>query len=157
MFALYSKGCEYILRALVCVLNDSSRKSFRAEDVCREAGVSESFTRKSFQALAKKGILITVRGPGGGYQLAAAPGDISVLDIIKAVEGEETFDRCSMGLERCGDEAPCPIHEVWKRLKKTLLAELRQTTILQLMHATTKKKKAAASVNRLIKNPVVKT
>jgi len=140
MFYLYSKGCEYILRAFVCAAQKSGKETFRVEDVCREADVPEFFTRKSFQMLAQKGILKAVRGPGGGYALTKDPSKLSLLEIIKAVEGEATFERCAMGLAVCEDAAPCPIHEVWKKLKKSLLSELNQATLHQLIHSAKKKK-----------------
>lgn len=139
MFSLYSKGCEYTLRALICGLDLAKDGGFRVEDACRKARVPESFTRKGFQRLVHGGVLITLRGPGGGYYLNGEAAAISVLQIVKVVDGGETYERCVMGLSQCGDEAPCPLHPVWKRMKQKLTGELGRTTLHQMMTALRKK------------------
>lgn len=141
MFCLYSKGCEYALRALISGLNGTASGGFRVEDACREASVPESFTRKGFQRLVREGILETVRGPGGGYCLKNAPNRISVLEIIRVVDGPDMYNDCVMGLSRCADAAPCPIHKIWKRMKGKLIRELEQTTLQQMMRSSKKKAK----------------
>jgi Rrf2 family transcriptional regulator, iron-sulfur cluster assembly transcription factor len=135
MFSLYSKNCEYTLRALICGLESSREKSFRVEDACREAGVPESFTRKGFQRLVRGKILKTVRGPGGGYLLEKRPEDVNVLEVVKIIDGKNAYENCVMGLSRCGDAAPCPIHPVWKKMKQKLIQDLGQTSLLQMMRA----------------------
>lgn len=139
MFHLYSKGCEYTLRALICGLEKSNGQGFRVEDACRAANVPESFTRKGFQRLVHQGLLKTVRGPGGGYHLPGNASEISILKIVKSVDGEESYDRCVMGLSHCADKAPCPIHPIWKKMKKNLIQELGRTTLQEMMHASKKK------------------
>lgn len=132
MFKLYSKGCEYALRALTCaaVLNENGR--FQAKDVCAEAGIPESFSRKTFQALAQAGFLKALRGPGGGYMLMRPMDKITLLDVIHAVEGDDTFDNCVLGLPMCGSKQPCPLHITWKSVKTELLTQLKQQTLQDL-------------------------
>ncbi len=139
MFSLYSKNCEYTLRALVCGLETAKGEGFRVEDACREAGVPESFTRKGFQRLVHGDILKTVRGPGGGYRLKADPGVITVLQIVRIIDGDHAYDRCVMGLPHCKDKSPCPIHPVWKRMKQNFINELSKTSLEQMMSDSKKK------------------
>ena len=141
MFALYSKGCEYTLRALVCGLEIKNGEGFRVEDACREAAVPESFTRKGFQLLVHQGVLRTVRGPGGGYRLQDSASGISILEIVKLIDGEEIYERCVMGFSQCGDKAPCPIHGIWKNMKKTLIRELGRTSLQQIIKSSKRKAK----------------
>lgn len=139
MFSLYSKGCEYTLRALVSGVRRGKGAGFRVEDACRDAGVPESFTRKGFQRLVHSEVLRTVRGPGGGYHLNVDSKGISVLQMVKILDGKDTFDHCVMGLSHCADQAPCPIHPVWKRMKQKLIAELGKTSLQQLVKSSQKK------------------
>ena len=132
MFRLYSKGCEYTLRALIQACSDGTTSRFLAREVCREAGVPEPSTRKSFQTLVREGFLDAVRGPGGGYVLAKAPSRVSVLDIIRAVDGEETFEGCILGLPHCGTGNPCPLHASWAEMKERMQARLQSTTLQDL-------------------------
>ncbi|MCL4691841.1 MAG: Rrf2 family transcriptional regulator [Candidatus Hydrogenedentes bacterium] len=135
MFTLYSKGCEYTFRALVHAATEDGKGRFQAKDVCEKAGIPEPYTRKVFQSLVQGGLLIAARGPGGGYVLAEKPSDISLLRVIRAVDGEETFDACVMGLPQCDGKHPCPLHEVWAGAKERLLERLEKNTLQDLLDA----------------------
>lgn len=133
MFKLYSKGCEYVIRALIHVPTGDGSERFLAKDLCEKVGIPESFTRKIFQTLVQEGFLEAIRGPGGGYVLARKPEEISLLALIKAVDGEDTFDHCVMGFPECGGENPCVLHPVWAEAKGQLLAALESRTLADLM------------------------
>lgn len=140
MFRLYSKGCEYILKALVC-LGMSGSKAYSAKEICRKARIPEAYTRKAFQALVRGGLLKSGTGPGGGYTLADSPENISVLRIIEEVEGKESFNQCIMGLPRCGDNKPCPLHSTWTDSKLKLIDDLKKKTLRDLIDVSGKGKK----------------
>lgn len=133
MFRLYSKGCEYALRALLQFAPAKGNERFQAEAICREAGIPESFARKVFQSLAHGGFLKAFRGPGGGYALTEHPSRITLLRVIEAVDGANTFDSCVMGLPQCGREKACPLHNVWFGAKQPLIAQLSKTTLQDLL------------------------
>lgn len=133
MLRIYSKGCEHVLRALTRIPLDQCDQQFLARDICRQAQVPETPTRKSLQALVKAGLLAAATGPGGGYRFAVHPSKISLLRIITAVDGETVFDHCLMGLPECSHSQPCPIHESWTKLKGQMIRELERKTIGQLM------------------------
>ena len=140
MFKLYSKGCQYALRALTFVVADASKERFQARDICEKAEIPESFTRKVFQALVQGGFLEAHRGPGGGYSLTRDPSEITLLEVIQAVEGEDTYDHCVLGFAECGKANPCPLHEIWVHSKKSLLSNLSNTTLDQLTALTLERK-----------------
>lgn len=133
MLRIYSKGCEHVLRALTRIRLDQCDRQFLARDICRLAKVPETPTRKSLQALVKAGILAAATGPGGGYRFAIHPSKISLIRIITAVDGEDVFDQCLMGLPECSRSQPCPIHDLWSKLKGRMVRELERKTIGQLM------------------------
>lgn len=141
MFKLYSKGCEYTIRALMFISSLKEDERFSPKDVCKKANIPESYTRKIFQALVQEGLFDAVTGPGGGYKLTEDPRNITILRIIKAVDGEETFDRCIMGLSECNDSMPCPIHKTWKKLKHGLSKELSRKTLRALMDVKERRSK----------------
>jgi len=134
VFKLYSKGCEYAIRALTQVILDGSPERFQIKEVCERAGISESFTRKVFQSLVQGGFLEAHRGPGGGYGLKRPPEEITILEVIRAVEGEDTFDHCVMGLPQCNPKKPCPLHHAWASAKEELLAQLSVRTLRDVAH-----------------------
>jgi len=132
MFKLYSRGCQHALRALTYAVSQSESERFQARDVCEQAGVPEYFTRKVLQALVQGGFLNAHRGPGGGYSLKQAPEDISVLEVIHAVEGAGAYDGCVMGLSECSSEHPCPLHHVWAEAKQNLFERLAATSLKEI-------------------------
>ncbi len=69
-----------------------------------------SFLAKAFQKLARHGMVIAQRGPGRGYALARRPADISVREVLEAIEGDDLFRRCLFLSTQCSDEHPCPLH-----------------------------------------------
>ena len=139
MFRLYSKGCEYALRALMHVEQQSEVERFQAKDVCEKAEIPEAFTRKVFQALVQAGFLAAARGPGGGYVLTKRSDEISLLGVIKAVDGDDSFDNCIMGLPECGGDHPCPLHSVWAETKERLLEQLASKTLRNLIDTAQRK------------------
>lgn len=136
MFKLYSKGCEYALRALSFAAMTNGEGRFKTREICEWTGIPESYARKMFLALVHRGLLRAIRGPGGGYALTRSPGRITLLDIIQAVDGQDTFDHCVMGLQICDSADPCPLHETWVRAKERLLAQLRRRTLEDLLTAS---------------------
>lgn len=132
MFRLYSKRCEYALRALVYGAKGGANARFQASEVCHAVGIPEPYTRKVFQSLVQGGFLTAVRGPGGGYELTKPPDKIGILDVIHAVDGPDTFDDCILGMPECGGEAPCPLHDIWSGVKETLLGQLAKKTLAEL-------------------------
>ena len=137
MFQLYSKSCEYALKALMQFppKNDETKLSLRG--ICQQANIPEAYTRKVFQALVQAGFLRAVTGPSGGYQLSGSPQTISLLDIIHAVEGPKVFDRCLMGAVSCRSKNKCPVHETWLAVRGSLLDALEKKTLAELIEGKT--------------------
>jgi len=138
MFKIYSKGCEYALRALTKISPQRAQEPFLAKDLCRRSKVPESSTRKVFQKLVHEGLLIAVPGPGGGYKLSKEPKEISLLNIVKAIDGEGAFEKCIMGFAECGKSKPCPVHETWKKVKIRMLKEMEDQTLAQLINVVSR-------------------
>lgn len=138
MFQLYSKGCEYAIKALIQMQDPN--QNYDAEGICKRARIPESFSRKIFQALVRGKFLRAVPGPGGGYQSRKHAKKITVLDIVRAVDGPKAFNSCIMGLSICGKESPCPLHESWAKAKFHLIEELEGKKLLDLIHHQNRKK-----------------
>ncbi|MCL4216637.1 MAG: Rrf2 family transcriptional regulator [Candidatus Hydrogenedentes bacterium] len=128
MFQLYSKACEYALLALIAAGVDG-RPRFRAADVCEWTGIPEPYTRKVLQSLVRGGFLDAERGPGGGYSLTRGPEKVSILEVVKAVDGGTAFDNCIMGFPKCGSDNPCPLHDTWTGVKERLVGDLEKLTL----------------------------
>ena len=133
MLKIYSKKCEYAIRALSSIRRDILGESFSLRSVCHQAKTPEWSTRKTFQALVHKGILVARSGPGGGYRFRVSPDRVSILKLILAVDGENAFEKCILGYAACGSHNPCALHEIWKKAKTTLVSELGSSSLARIM------------------------
>lgn len=133
MFRLYSKGCEYAIRALLYLAAAENASNRTARAICRKAKVPEPYARKVFQLLVRGGYLEAISGNGGGYRLCKRPKDVSLLQIIKAVDGKRTFEKCILGAAKCNCRRPCLLHGAWEVSKKGLLENLASKRLSELI------------------------
>lgn len=147
---IYSKTCEYAIRSLVYFTRYEGKAFVTAREVSRSTKVPPAYVAKIFQCLAKSGILGSVRGPKGGYSLLVPPARLSILKVMPAVDdsAKSPFSNCVMGLRRCSDRNPCPLHECWTRAKDRMLQTLATSTILDVAGLVTILKQANSAVSR---------
>lgn len=128
-----SKSCEYAIRASVYVTHTSNagRKAGIIE-IAEAIGSPVPFTGKILQTLTRKNILSSTKGPNGGFYLDNA-GNLALIDIVRAVDGNEMFTACVMGLKDCSDSEPCPIHHQIRPIKAQLLLEFSRKSINEMV------------------------
>lgn len=135
-----SDGIEQALHCatLMAALPDGGVLS--AQAMAEFHGVSPSYLLKHLQALSKAGLLQTEPGPRGGYRLARAPDQITLLDVVLAVEGPEPAFRCKEirqngpnPLPAAQFKAPCQINAAMLRAERAYRAELRSVTLAALL------------------------
>jgi len=97
------------------------------KDISREEEISGVYLEQIFNRLKNQGLVRSIRGPGGGYALVRDPSDISVYEVVMALEGSVNPVRCVSGKgekKECGRIATCASKEVWRemarRIKETL-------------------------------------
>ena len=128
---LSTKG-RYALRAMLDLALHADEGPISREDIARRQEISAFYLAQLFNKLSKAGLALSVKGPGGGYVLARCPEEISVGDIIRAVEGPIALVHCVVP----EDETACPRAEgcvarlLWKRLSKEV-AELMDSITLK--------------------------
>ena len=128
-----SNGCVYGLRALLYLVSEKPPEEYvNIREISEELDISFHFLTKTFQALTQKGILRSYRGPKGGVALARPPEEVFLADIVLALEGEDFFDKCLLGLAGCGQAAPCPVHDFWIGHKAELRAEFERTSLADM-------------------------
>ncbi len=135
-----SAGIEQAIHSVTMLCGLSGNGVLSAAALAEFHGVSTSYLLKHLQALSSRGILETVPGPKGGYRLARAPQDISLLDIVLAVEGSEPAFRCQEIRQRGPNPLPkstfvkpCGINAAMLRAEQAYRAELRKVTIADLI------------------------
>ncbi len=113
MFRL-SKGAEYAIRGLVYIAGKKGADVAYVEEIAMARGIPRAYLSKLLQSLAKKGLLKSYRGQEGGFVLARNAREITLLEIIEAVEGQIYFNECLVRNGLCDREEICPVHDIWK-------------------------------------------
>lgn len=139
-FRLYSKSCEHVVRVIEYMVSARTQDVFLAKKICTKLKIPEFYTRKGLQTLSRLGVLKSIKGPGGGYQISDDAGQLSVLEIIQAVDGKNTYNHCVMGISKCNNNNPCAIHDVWADAKKVILGTLASVSLRDLNAGTLHKK-----------------
>ncbi len=101
-------------------------------DVAASGDIPESFLRKLLPSLIDAGIVETKRGPKGGIRLATSPANITVLDVVEAVEGKVGLNRCVKDPSHCEFAEECPMYEVWEETTDFLRNHLEGYSLEQL-------------------------
>lgn len=130
---LTTKG-RFAVTAMIDVALNGTRNPVTLAAVSERQKISLSYLEQLFGKLRRHGLVDSVRGPGGGYNLAQGAGGASVADIILAVDEPIDATQCG-GRENCRDEGPCMTHELWASLNAHIFDYLRSVTLSQLVAA----------------------
>ncbi|HEK1685354.1 MULTISPECIES: Rrf2 family transcriptional regulator [unclassified Pseudomonas] len=141
--SLYSAGVEYGIHCLLFLIDergDSRESSVR--DLAELQGVPQEYLAKVFTKLARAGLVAATEGVRGGFRLARPSDEITVLDIVNAIDGPKKIFDCREIRERCSlfdgtapgwaTEGTCAIHAVMLSAQKRMEEALAQQTILDL-------------------------
>jgi Rrf2 family iron-sulfur cluster assembly transcriptional regulator len=128
---LTTKG-RYAVTAMLDLAFHGETKPVTLTDIAKRQGISLSYLEQLFSRLRRDGMVEGVRGPGGGYQLSRETDQISIADIITAVD--ETIDstRCG-GKGNCQDDKPCLTHDLWMGLSDQIRQYLDSITLRDVL------------------------
>ncbi len=130
---MFSKTCEYALRALFFIARRSAEGSKTGiKEIAVGIDAPEPFIAKILNDLSKKKLVQSYKGPMGGFFLNEKSIQNSVADVVKAVDGDKLFLGCGLGLHYCSEAKPCPIHHQFQQIRKSLYAMLEQTKLNSL-------------------------
>ncbi|MER2996743.1 RrF2 family transcriptional regulator [Pontibacter populi] len=131
---MLSKTAEYALRAIVYIaLSDAQGHKAGIKEIAKELELPAHFMGKILQDLVRKGIIASMKGPGGGFFLHRTASEISLLEVVSIIDGLEAFRKCGMGMKMCSDLHPCPLHNEIKAYRDQLLKVFSSKTIQDLV------------------------
>ena len=145
---IYSRSTEYAIRAFVNLAQVSDGKYVMVKQIAEQEGIPAHFLAKILQQLARKGLLRSSKGPTGGFSLRTPPKEISLIQLVEALDGLSDYQKCVSGLAECTDDAPCGMHDSWKALRSRIMDYLEQTTIADLAAALEQKRRALEKPRR---------
>ncbi len=130
---LLSKSCEYGIRATIYLtLLQEGEGYVSIRKVSEDLEISFHFLTKIFQKLTQAGLLLSLKGPNGGVKLTRSPGQVSMSDLVVAIDGDDLFVACMLGLPGCGETQPCPVHGAWASHRASLKSLFDSTTLAEL-------------------------
>jgi len=129
---LVTRETDYAVRCVLYLAKDKDQVSSVTE-VSRNMHIPKTFLAKIFQRLVRAGLVVSVRGMNGGFSLAKRPSEISLLDIMVAIQGPAGINVCAVNSKKCRRSSTCAVHPVWVELRKEVDRRLREQTIDKLV------------------------
>jgi len=129
-----TKG-RYGLKALIDIANTRENEPVSITSIASRQGISERYLEQLMSKLKKADIINSIRGASGGYVLAKSPQDISVGDILRALEGELKLVDClgANDEECCGFIDTCATKYVWQRISDSINHTVEEIKLSHLM------------------------
>ncbi len=127
-----SRETDYACRVLLHLALESPNARVTAREVARQRLIPRALVRRVATRLANARLITTTRGMGGGMALARPAAEISLLDVVQAMEGSIALNPCTLDTEACPLLKVCPVHKEWTRARRLLVAELRRATFDKL-------------------------
>ncbi len=131
---MFSKACEYAIKSAIFIVSQSLKdQKVSLKEIAKEINSPEAFTSKILQQLVKKNIIISYKGPTGGFFIQADNiKSIKLIDIVSAIDGDNIFRGCALGLEYCNEKMPCPVHDKFLIIRDELKEMLETTSFYEL-------------------------
>jgi len=127
-----TRGGEYSIRAMMYLARYPVGHVSSLHDVGQAQDIPESFLAKIFQSLVHAGLATSQRGAHGGFSLAHPAGEISVRQLIEAVDGPISLNGCVLWPEECRRSNGCTMHAAWEVAQERLMAVLEDVTLEKL-------------------------
>jgi|SRR5690349_10502835 len=127
---MFSKACEYGIRAMLHIAR-KSKEGVRVgiREIAGAIDSPEPFMAKILQDLSRKGFVLSIKGPNGGFFMEGKHLRSSLAEIVTAIDGDDLFYGCGLGLKACNEKKPCPIHYEFKAIRTDLKRMLESTAL----------------------------
>jgi Rrf2 family protein len=128
---LITRETDYALRTVLYLARNSGKR-VSVTDIAEAMQIPKTFLAKLLQRLVRQHLLISSRGVNGGFQLARKPADITLLDVMEAMQGPAAINVCAIDSSRCNLSSTCSIHPVWVDIRKEVERRLSKVSIAKL-------------------------
>lgn len=132
MSLLFSRQCEYALQAVLYLAKTPPGSTTPIKELASKLDIPYHYLAKILQSLSYKGLLRSVKGRTGGFALRIPVDQITLFQVIDAVDGPAVKHTCVMGFGECSEENPCSLHNEWVRLRTGLFDVLNDKNVVQL-------------------------
>lgn len=127
----FTRTTEYALRTLGYMAS-REHELLSADALHAALKIPKKYLQRLLTDLTRSKLLKSVRGRNGGFRLARTTREITLAEIIHAVEGSRLKPECFFGFAKCALDAPCAMHEVWVRSQRTVHDALHTTRLADI-------------------------
>lgn len=129
--SMFSKACEYGIKATIYIAEQSLiEKKVGLKEVAKAIDSPEAYTSKILQLLCKHNIINSEKGPRGGFSMNNQELDkVKLSTVVFAIDGDQIYTGCGLGLKKCNEKKPCPVHYQFKSIREDLKTMLETTYI----------------------------
>ena len=130
-----TKQADYAIRAILFLSQMEPNQRAATSHIAAEKHIPPSFLAKIISQLSIAGLIHTSRGARGGVTLARPAEEISVLEVVEAIDGPIALNQCTFStVESCPFGEDCPVRELWIDAQNTLVNRLATTSFAQFAH-----------------------
>ena len=117
---MLSVSCKLSIKAVVYLgsKSDSGQKP-GIQEIAKFINENEHTVGKLLQKLVKLDVIKSSKGPHGGFYITTEQKSQPIIRIVEAIDGEEVFNHCGLGLSKCSETRPCPIHNDFKKVRES--------------------------------------
>ena len=129
-----TRQADYALRAMLYLAQLESTQRAATSQIADEQHIPPSFLAKIISQLSIAGLIHTSRGARGGVSLARPAGEISILEVVEAIDGPISLNECTHGEGACAFGESCPLRPLWCNTQAELVERLRNTNFAQFLN-----------------------
>jgi Rrf2 family protein len=128
-----TRQADYALRAMLYLAKMEPAQRAATSQIAEEQHIPPSFLAKIISQLSIAGLIHTSRGARGGVSLARAPEEITILEVVEAIDGPISLNECTHSIGSCAFGETCPLRPLWCETQADLVQRLRSTTFAQFV------------------------
>lgn len=130
---MFSTTCKTAIKAVIYLSSKSEEgKKVSAKKIAEQINASEHTVSKTLQQLVKQGVVSSSKGPSGGFFLDKIQQNQPIHKIVTTIEGKSFFNECGLGLSKCSEKHPCPLHNEYKIARDLIEKTFKEKRISDL-------------------------
>jgi len=131
---MLTNACKYAIRAIIYLaMKSDSDNKFSAKKIAEQLEIPQPFLAQLLRTLTSYKQVSSMKGPGGGFFLNEDNLSNTLWDIVVSIDGEYKFDDCFLGLVKCDNTNPCPVHHLVAPFKEALLDDFKKKTLSEIV------------------------
>jgi len=127
---MLSKTCKTAIKAVIYLCSKfDTQQNAGIKEIAEFINASEHTVGKILQTLVKQNVIKSMKGPTGGFYISKEQQKQPIIKIVEAIDGQQIFTSCGLGLSKCSATHPCPIHNDYKKVRDLMEKLFREKNV----------------------------